>query len=197
METSLDILNEIIQRMKEFTKVNKREPVDLEEFILWLNSFFYSDNQLETHGTGESQLEMEMTFLMVMLNRYYKAYAKKVYLGKEVSSADAYSFIFHLNLVDSYRKMELIRLHKLEPPSGIEVIKRLLKKEFIEEYDDPDDGRARRVKITHRGKAQIELLEPGMQQVFQQMTGGMNLNEKLHVLSFLRKMNAYHEQAES
>jgi len=30
-------------------------------------------------------------------------------------------------------------MHHLEPPSGIEVLKRLLKRKFIEEFDDSDE----------------------------------------------------------
>jgi len=94
--------------------------------------------------------------------------------------------------VDSYRKMELINMHLLEPPSGIEVIKRLLKKGLIEEFGDPDDKRAKRIRITPKGKSEVDLITPKMQKVFQRMTADMTLNEKLHVISYLRKINDFH-----
>ena len=95
-------------------------------------------------------------------------------------------------MVDSYRKMELIKIHLLEPASGIEVIKRLLKKGMIEEFDDPDDKRARRIQITQNGKKEVSRLTPLMQQVFRKMTAEMTLNDKLHIISFLRKMDQFH-----
>jgi DNA-binding MarR family transcriptional regulator len=88
--------------------------------------------------------------------------------------------------------MELIKMHLIEPPSGIEVLKRLLKKQFIEEFDDPDDGRAKRIRITETGKQEIQVIFPKMQDVFSSMTADMSLNEKLHVVSFLKHMNDYH-----
>ncbi len=83
-------------------------------------------------------------------------------------------------------------MHQLEPPSGIEVLKRLIKREFIEEFDDPDDGRAKRIRITEKGKQKIKIILPKMEQVFSSMSADMSLNEKLHVVSFLQQMNDYH-----
>jgi len=135
---------------------------------------------------------MELAFLLALQNRHYKAYAKEALGDSELSSPEGFSFLYHLSLTDSFRKMELIKMHQLEPPSGIEVLKRLLKRAFIEEFDDPDDGRARRIRITAAGRKKIQLILPKMKQVFSSMSADMSLNEKMHVLAFLRKMNAYH-----
>jgi len=88
--------------------------------------------------------------------------------------------------------MELIRIHMMEAPSGIEVLKRLLAKDFIEEFEDPDDKRAKRIKITDRGQKELESCLPAMQQVFKQMTAEMSLSEKLHFIAALRDINDFH-----
>ena len=113
---------------------------------------------------------MELSFLLALQNRHYKAYAKAALGDSELSSPEGFSFIYHLSLVDSYRKMELIKMHHLEPPSGIEVLKRLIKRELIEEFDDPDDGRAKRIRITETGKQEIQTILPKMKHVFSSMT---------------------------
>jgi len=88
--------------------------------------------------------------------------------------------------------MVLIKIHQLEPPSGIEVLRRLLSRKFIAEFDDPDDGRAKRISITEAGRKKIQEVLPKMKKVFSRMTANMSLNETLHVVSFLRQMNDYH-----
>jgi DNA-binding MarR family transcriptional regulator len=88
--------------------------------------------------------------------------------------------------------MELIKMHHLEPPSGIEVLKRLLNKGLIAEFDDPDDKRAKRIKITDKGKKELQLVMPKMSEVFDLMTAELSLNEKLHMLAFLKRMNDFH-----
>ena len=72
------------------------------------------------------------------------------------------------------------------------MLKRLLKKDLIEEFDDADDKRAKRIRITVTGRKEIQSILPKMNIVFKSMTAEMSLNEKVHVVSFLRQMKDYH-----
>jgi DNA-binding MarR family transcriptional regulator len=93
--------------------------------------------------------------------------------------------------------MELIKMHHLEPASGIEVLKRLLKKGFIAEFDDVEDKRAKRIRITEKGKKELQRIMPKMKEVFQLMTAELSLNEKLHAVGFLKQMNDFHASISS
>ena len=192
MKTTLGIVSEIIQWLEIFNRDNLKNDKELKSFIIWLNSKLFTDEHADQSKHDHDLLDMELTFLLTTQHRHYKAYAKNVLGESELSSPEGFSFLYHLSLVDSYRKMELIKMHHLEPPSGIEVLKRLLKKELIEEFDDPDDKRAKRICISKTGKKEIQSIMPKMQKVFRSMTAGMSLNEKLHVVSFLRHMNDSH-----
>ena len=192
MNKSLNITGEIINWLERFTEENTEEDLNLKAFIIWLNSKLFADEHGDHSKHDTDVLDMEMTFLLALQHRHYKAYAKAALGESELSSPEGFSFLYHLSLAESYRKMELIRLHLIEPPSGIEVLKRLLKKQLIEEFDDPDDKRATRVRITETGKKEIQAILPKMQQVFTSMTAEMSLNEKLHVVAFLQQMNDYH-----
>ena len=192
MTSSLDILKNIVHWLEEYQNENLTDDHSLESFIIWLNSRLFSDGRAEKSKHNTELLDMELSFLLVMQSRYYKAYAKKVLGESELTSPDGFSFLYHLSLTDSYRKMELIKMHHLEPPSGIEVLKRLLKKGLIEEFDDADDKRARRIKITEKGKKELQIVMPKMSEVFQWMTAELSLNEKLHVLAFLKQMHDFH-----
>jgi DNA-binding MarR family transcriptional regulator len=194
MKTSIEIIKEIVHWLEKFDKDNRDNERSLESFILWLNSRIFSDDHIENSLHGPETLDMELSFLLVMQSRYYKAYVKKVLGQSALSSPDGFSFLYHLSLVNSYRKMELIKMHHIEPPSGIEVLKRLIHKGLIEEFDDPDDKRAKRVCITDRGREEVKNIMPKMTEVFRLMTAGMSLNEKLHVIAFLRQMNDFHKK---
>ena len=192
MNTSFKILGELIQWLETYTVENPDSEGDINSFIIWLNSKLFADERANQSEHDQDILDMELSFLLALQNRHYKSYAKNALVDSELSSPEGFSFLYHLNLVDSYRKMELIRMHQLEPPSGIEVLKRLLNRKFIEEFDDPDDGRAKRICITELGKQKIQEVLPKMKKVFSSMTANMSLNEKLHVVSFLKQMNDYH-----
>ena len=192
MKSSLDILKEIVNWLEDYQDGNPTYDISLESFIIWLNSKLFSEAKAENSLHSPSSLDMELSFLLVMQSRYYKNYAKKVLGESELSSPDGFSFLYHLNLTDSFRKMELIKMHHLEPPSGIEVLKRLLHKGLIEEFDDADDKRAKRIKITTKGKKELQDVMPKMSEIFHLMSAELSINEKLHMLAFLKQMNDFH-----
>ncbi len=192
MKSSLEIIKEIVHWLEIYQNENNTGDYSLDSFIIWLNSRLFSEGKFEKSKHSPESLDMELSFLLVMQNRYFKTYAKKVLGDSELTSPDGFSFLYHLNHTDSFRKMELIKMHHLEPPSGIEVLKRLLNKGFIEEFDDADDKRAKRIKITAKGRKELDVVMPKMSEVFSLMTAELSLNEKLHVVAFLKQMNDFH-----
>jgi len=192
MKSSFDIIKDIVNWLEEYQKEEYTDELSLESFILWLNSRLFSDSYAEKSKQSSEMLDMELSFLLVMQSRYYKTYAKRVLGESELTSPDGFSFLYHLSHTDSFRKMELIKMHHLEPPSGIEVLKRLLKKGFIAESDDAEDKRAKRITITEKGKKELQSIMPKMKEVFQLMTAELSLNEKLHAIGFLKQMNDFH-----
>ena len=194
MKNTIGIIQELIQWFEKFGESNPDSEIDLNSFIIWLNTKLFEDDHKDHADHHNAHLDMELSFLLTLQNRYYKTYAKEALNDSDLSSPEGFSFLYHLNLVDSYRKMELIKIHHLEPPSGIEVLKRLLKRGFIEEFDDPDDGRAKRICITESGRRKIKEILPRMEQVFSRMSADMSISEKMHVISFLKNMNDFHER---
>ena len=194
MKNTIGIIQELIQWFEKFVESNPDSEIDLNSFIIWLNTKLFEDDHTDHADHNNAHLDMELSFLLTLQNRYYKTYAKEALNDSDLSSPEGFSFLYHLNLVDSYRKMELIKIHHLEPPSGIEVLKRLLKRGFIEEFDDPDDGRAKRICITESGRRKIKAILPRMEQVFSRMSANMSISEKMHVISFLKNMNDFHEK---
>lgn len=192
MNNSLNIVTELVEQLKRFESEKGQEPKDIKEFTIWLNQVVFEQHSSFESGHEESDIDMKLTFLLIMQSKHYKTYCKEALVDTEINSPDEYSFLYHLSLVDSFRKMELIHIHLLEAPSGIEVIKRLLKKGFIEEFDDKDDKRAKRVRISEKGSQETDKLTPKMKDVYSKMTAEMSLKEKTHVISFLAELNDYH-----
>ena len=192
MKSSFGIIKDIVNWLEEYQKEEHTDELSLESFIFWLNSRLFSESYAEKSKQSSEMLDMELSFLLVMQSRYYKTYAKRVLGESELTSPDGFSFLYHLSHTDSFRKMELIKMHHLEPPSGIEVLKRLLKKGFIAESDDAEDKRAKRISITEKGKKELQSIMPKMKEVFQLMTAELSLNEKLHAIGFLKQMNDFH-----
>ena len=192
MVKSITIIQEFLNSLIKFSDEKKREPRDLREFTAWMSNSIFCSPIDEQHSDKIKDINLELTFLLSMQSKRYKMLCKKVFYNTELKTPDDYSFLYHLSLADSFRKMELVNIHLLEAPSGIEVLKRLLNKQLTEEYDDADDKRAKRVRITTKGKKLINQLAPQMENVYSQMTSDLNSDDKLHLKSIMGKFNIYH-----
>lgn len=192
MKTSLDIAKQILEHLSAFDLEKEGASYDLKEFVLYLNTLLFSDESLDKTAADQSNLDMKITHLIVTQSKYFKLYCRDVLHDSVISTPDEFSFLLHLNMVDSYRKMELIHIHLLEAPSGIEVIKRLLNRGLITEFNDPDDKRAKRVKISPEGKELVDKLSPQMDEVYAKMLADLSVKGKMHLASYLKSLNDYH-----
>jgi DNA-binding MarR family transcriptional regulator len=175
------LLKEVISLLEDFQAATGSDK--LEEFILWTNNRLFSE---EVKGEGHEVLSI--AFRIMHLNKELKKQTKTVIAESLLSSVDEYSFLLHLKHQHSFRKMEIIEIHNLEAPTGIEIIKRLLKNELIEEFPDEDDKRAKRIQITPKGMRELEGVEPKITKVFTEFTSNLDLNEKVKIAGILNKL---------
>lgn len=129
----------------------------MEDFVVWLTGKYFEANESDVH---REQLDLMLAFQISLLNKSIKKQTKEVISESSLSSLDGYSFLLHLDQAESFRKMELIEMHNLEAPTGIEIIRRLLSKGLIQEFNDSEDKRAKRVQLTDAGKTELERLKP-------------------------------------
>ncbi len=181
MKTKL--IHTLIDQLDEFSKSIKSDKI--EDFVIWLSGKYFKSDKIEKH---KDHLDLMLTFQISMLNKEIKKRTKFVISQSQLSSMDGYSFLLHLEQVDSFRKMEIVEMHNLEAPTGIEIIKRLLTKELIEEYDDLEDKRAKRIKITNKGIKELTKLKPLFNHEFANFSKSLTLEEKLSLVSTMRKL---------
>jgi DNA-binding MarR family transcriptional regulator len=84
--------------------------------------------------------------------------------------------------------MEIVNMHNLEAPTGIEIIKRLLKNGLIEEFPDQQDRRAKRIKLSQTGLNELTTLKPAIDSIFREFTSNLDLNEKIQLSGILDKL---------
>jgi MarR family transcriptional regulator, lower aerobic nicotinate degradation pathway regulator len=188
MNNAITTLKKVVELFEIYTEKNNDSGI--EDFVLWLNKHLFNENITNSDNTHSP--DIHLTFLVSLLNKHYKNYTKKILAKSEISNAESYSFLYHLYLSDSFRKMELINMHQLEAPTGIEILKRLIAAKMISEFDDSNDKRAKRIKITKKGIIEIEKLNPEMEKVYKLMGGNLNLNEKIRLISELSELNNFH-----
>jgi DNA-binding MarR family transcriptional regulator len=177
------LLKEIINYVEEYQKENSSNRI--EDFTIWLNNEIFTSKNRTTHTTHD---ELLIAFKLMYLNKSLKKQTKSALSESNLSSIDEYSFLLHLDDYESFRKMELVEMHNLEAPTGIEIIKRLIKNKFVEEFPDEEDRRAKRIKITKRGIKELREIKPKMHLIFTTFTDPLNLNEKVSISGILDKL---------
>jgi DNA-binding MarR family transcriptional regulator len=196
MNKQLEIIRELITRFEDYNSVVSEQNLSLRDFTRWLYQSELMANGEVVDEAKDMHLSGEIVFYLDALCKRFKSFTRKVLTESELHSGDEFSFLMHLAHVESFRKLEIIKMHLLETPTGIEIIKRLLGKSLIEEFDDPDDKRAKRIKLTEKGSQELEKVQGGMMEVYQRMAGDFSGEEKMQLKSLLSALNHYHNSHE-
>lgn len=167
------------------------------DFVAWLNQQTVEKKQnipqapkptLNQFETVESAIGK----LLIYMTRYAKGYSKKALAGTPLVSTDDFAYLGSLLVNESLTKMELIDKHIHEKTSGIEVIKRLLKNELAEQWDDEEDKRSKRLRITPKGREVLKTAFANMGTVALLISGNLTQEEKYQLLFILNKLNLFH-----
>jgi DNA-binding MarR family transcriptional regulator len=178
-----ELLHNLIDLVEEYSQTSSSGA--MEDFVIWLSGRYFKSEATAVH---QEQLDLMMAFQISLLYKTIKRQTKEVISDSALSSLDGYSFLLHLDETESFRKMELIEMHNLEAPTGIEVLKRLLAKGLIEEFNDEQDKRAKRVKMTKAGKQELERLKPLVNQRFNNFAKSLSLDDKLSLVATMNKL---------
>ncbi|MGI9526049.1 MAG: MarR family winged helix-turn-helix transcriptional regulator [Weeksellaceae bacterium] len=191
-----DLLQNIIESLKEFeqsTSVN----ANLEDYRQWLNEKAYireSPKKLaDKYDLEVNELENELCKQVIMLSRYAKSTIKKGLEDYPDLVNEDFTYLYRLMDYESLTKMQLIDKNGQEKQTGLEIIKRLVKNGLVREFQDPDDGRSRRVAATAKGK---KLFKTSMNEVTltaKILGGNLSVQEKKILLKLLIKLNQFHE----
>lgn len=199
----LKLLQEFLPLLDKFSEEHKDQSVTMRDFTLWLfRGVSYKHHDMledELHDfknpAGDAPLDMQLLYLVTHLNRFSGHYIKKALDGSDFVRPDDFHFLAMLGHTESMTKSELIYSNITTMPSGIEVIKRLLKADFIEEFDDPNDKRSKRVRITKTGMDRVMKTADEMAKAGKIFSSDLSNEEKLSLISILDKMNKTHTKS--
>lgn len=187
------LLECLIQELKKYESENGIP--DLSEFSAWLYEQQHPEPAPDgINGSHRPQHELDETFAgqLVELYQHARHYIKTALRDTPLKGIFDYSFLTTLEEMGDLRKSDLIHYNTVEFSPGMEVIRRLLRNEFIQDYDDPTDGRSKKVRLTAAGLRVLQQVRPQMNLVFQILTGNLSMREKRQTLSGLRKLNNFH-----
>lgn len=188
------LIKNVIDELEEFS--NESRSNSLEDFRHWLNSKAYEKENpkhlFAKYDIDVNDLENEICKQILLLNRFAKQMIRKGLSNYPQLANEEFTYLYRLMDYDSLTKMQLVEKNGHEKQTGIEIIKRLLKNGLIDEYDDSNDKRTKRVKVTKAGKEMFEKSSQDVTAIARILSADLTSNEKNVLLRSLKKLNEFH-----
>lgn len=192
-----DLLTDLIEAFKQFQlTLQPGKKSTLLDFGVWLNAQQYSKGQPMDAGhseiIGRNEIDVELGKLILYLNRYARLIIKKGLADFPELISEDFTYLYILMTAESMTKIQLIEKNVQEKPSGLEVIKRLLKHGLVAERNDEHDRRSKRVFLTDKGRATFFSSVETMSKVSAIIAGKLTPDEKQQLFTLLKKLEDFH-----
>lgn len=188
------LLTGIIPYLEQFEAADSGETID--DFVAWMQTAPVLKEEVEAPVLKsvplQGGLNGQICQLIALMYKYVRFYYKKGFKNSLLQTMEDFGFLATLAMFGDLRKNILIQKNTSEFTSGMEVIRRLERNELIESFADPEDKRARRVKITEKGKGVFYQTLPVLHQIGGVATGELTEVEKQQLFDLLNKLNHFH-----
>jgi DNA-binding MarR family transcriptional regulator len=158
-------------------------------------NFSFSDEQKREdvlHYYRHLPLNARISALLTRMNRFASFYTKKAFHDLEITNVNEFSILACIQGLGTPTKTEVAHFNLLEKTTGTEMMKRLIKLGFIEEFDDENDKRSKRVKITPRGNNIMETAVQQLWELSEIVVGNLSDDQKHELASMLEELNDFH-----
>ena len=194
---NFELLTNIIEAFKQYQlSENSSDKNSLTDFVKWINNQEEIKSEVElvlpTAHISNYQIEVEISTMVISLNRYSRLLIKKGLIGFPELVSEDFTYLYTLMDVESMTKIKLIEKNVHEKPTGLEVIKRLLKHGLVAEKNDEHDKRSKQVFLTDKGRALFFATIEQMNKIALVVSGDLSQNEKKQLHRLLKKLANFH-----
>jgi len=142
-------------------------------------------------GNREMQTGM-LTRVIGRLSSAYALYHRAAMNDMGLPGPDSFYYLNSLLQLGEVQKKELINFHFAETTTGMAAIDKLIKAGFVVERDDPDDGRARLIKLTEAGLDKLGKCLPNASKVNEMIFHGVPSDDLKVCYTLLKKSEQEH-----
>lgn len=125
---------------------------------------------------------------------YARHYFKKGFADGPLNTIQEFTFLATLAQTGKMTKTQLIHENLVEVPSGIEVIKRLIKAGFIHEEENLQDKRSKLLSVTPEGMAATIKAFGQIEPIAQLVSGPLSEEEKIELNRLIHKLDCFHKK---
>lgn len=192
-----DFFIDLLHQVKEFENSDTCKPnSNVEDFRVWMNNKKYSDESptklFKNENHKVSFTENEICKQVLLLGRYSKLLIRKGLGDFPELANEEFTYLYRLKDEPDLTKIQLIERNGHEKQTGTQIIKRLLEAGFLEEKNDEDDKRSKRLNMTKKGEEIFHASVSHVNLTSKILSGTLNDDEKDEFLKILKKLNEFH-----
>jgi DNA-binding MarR family transcriptional regulator len=121
--------------------------------------------------------------------KLHSIYAQAAAEGTGIHTSDEFSLLNAIYCLNEPRKTEAIYTALFELSTGTDMLNRLKKNGYISEYDDKEDKRSKRIKITPKGQKALAACKKRMGQLAELEYSDLTNDEKKLCLQLLGRID--------
>lgn len=197
----------LLEKWEEFVRLTGSG--NLEEFASWMlkKKEVLREKKVDSHGFFLDPLMKGLDlqgeypgipnsagmagYMVVRLFKSLRFYFKPILSRHNLSGLDDFFFLATLAWKDNISKKTLCKLNLTDIPTGMDVIKRLMRQELITEKENPLDKREKLMTLSEHGRSkifQVFLDSEGVQDVLADLSD----RDRLSLLKLLDHLNHFH-----
>lgn len=150
-------------------------------------NLFGKNSEIPTH------LEGQIARMFGMLGRIQHFHLKKIFELLPIHSIMEYGVLASAEF-ETPRRSDVIAQHLLENATGSHMISRLIKDDYLEEFSDPTDKRAKRLRITEKGIHINQRTREKLGVLSERFSKALSTEEKHTLLQLIIKLFHDHNQ---
>ena len=206
---SYNKITELIQKWSEFENLYPNP--ELSDFGKWLSSNeskqktpdivlkrnekfstkWESYEEGLTHHHRIKSDEVQIGMLIGRLAKFGRMHAKKALHSLNLN-LDEFTFLASILHLKNPKKSDVIIVNLFEPTSGTEILRRLIKLNYVKEFANKEDKRSKLLKLTALGEKTVYKAFEEMTKVGTLVSANLNKKQKEDAISILNYLNDFH-----
>jgi DNA-binding MarR family transcriptional regulator len=188
-----EFIKHLIDKVAIYEKtVSDDKPINIKDFAQWILADASTVSQgKEASAEPQKETKGGIGALIGLMFRYAKNYTKKALENTPLQTLDEFTYLATL-LQYPMTKTQLITQHVQEKTTGMAVIQRLLKQNWVKQSENTADGRSQIVEITKEGRMVLRGAFLSMSKVSAIVTANLTEAEKVELTRILEKLDLLH-----
>lgn len=166
---------------------------DIKKFSSWISKNTALD-PAEEQTVSEKDLNKYLLDLLYRISRFQRLYSKHFFQDFNVKTMEEFLFLNSISKLNNPAKSDIYTENIVELTTGTKIMKRLVDLDMVKEMEDKLDKRIKRVKLTTKGKKELEDINKRFYNIDDEKLGYISLDQKNILLELLNNINQYHSE---